>query len=193
MKIKFLPTQVEIEGDPNKSLLQLCTENKIEIRSICKGVPSCAECRVKLVSGEHNVNPPSKAEISLIGSNYFIDQRRLSCQLHCFGDVTVDISEQIDRGDNQNKKVRGFRVQGQKGNQPESHAKQGTLVLEENLNPPAAAAQNPPREKQHQQQREPRSQQQKQGQQNRGGGQQQNRKQNQNRNQQQQSQKSDRK
>jgi ferredoxin len=139
MKIKFLPTQVEIEGDPNKTLLQLCTENKIEIKSICKGVPSCAECRVKLVSGEHNVTPPSKAELSLIGSNYFIDQRRLACQLHCFGDVVVDLTEQLERGDNQNKKVRGFRVQGQKGShQPESHAKQGTLVLEENLNPTPA-------------------------------------------------------
>lgn len=192
MKIKFLPTQVEIEGDPNKSLLQLCTDNKIEIRSICKGVPSCAECRVKIVSGEHNVTPPSKAEISLIGSNYFIDQRRLSCQLHCFGDVTVDLTEQIDRGDNQNKKVRGFRVQGQKGNQPESHAKQGTLVLEENLNPvpaPQPQQQNPPRERQQpRESREQRPQQQKQGQQNRGPqqgqkNQQQNRNQNQNRNQ----------
>lgn len=130
MKIKFLPTGQEIQVDPNKTLLQLCTENHIEIKSICKGIPNCAECRVKIVEGEHNVLPPSKAELAVVGSNYFIDQRRLSCQVRCFGDVVVDITEQIERADTQTKKVRGFRAQNQKG-QVDSHAKQGTLVLEE--------------------------------------------------------------
>lgn len=130
MKIKFLPTGQEIDNDPNKTLLQLCTENHIEIRSICKGVPSCAECRVKIVGGEHNVLPPTKTEIAVVGSNYFIDQRRLACQVHCFGEVTVDITEQIERSETQNKKVRGFRAANQKG-VIETHAKQGTMVLEE--------------------------------------------------------------
>ncbi len=131
MKIKFVPTNQEIEGDPNKSLLQLCTENGIEIKSICKGVPSCAECRIRIVDGEYNVVPPTKAEMSLIGTNYFVDQRRLSCQVRCFGDITVDLKEQIERSEFQNKKVRGFRAPGQKGSHVETHAKQGTLVLEE--------------------------------------------------------------
>lgn len=133
MKIKFVPTNVEIENNPNKTLLQLCNENKIEIKSICKGVPSCAECRVKIVSGENNILPPSKPEMSLIGTNYFIDQRRLSCQVRCFGEVTVDLTEQIEKAETQNKKVRGFRSQIQKGAQVESKAKQGTLVLEEGV------------------------------------------------------------
>lgn len=131
MKIRFVPTGQEIEGTPDKTLLQLCVDNKIEIRSICKGVPSCAECRVKLVEGEANVLPPTKAELSLIGSSYYLDQRRLSCQLRCFGDVTVDLTDQIEAQNNQNKKVRGFRVQGQKGQSLESKAVQGTMVLEE--------------------------------------------------------------
>lgn len=140
MKIKFVPTGQELEGDPNKTLLQICNENKIEIKSICKGVPSCAECRVRLVDGEHNVLPPSKAELSLIGTSYFIDQRRLSCQVRCFGDITVDISEQINRADTNKKKVRGFRQTNQKAGTIETHAKQGTLVLEE----PAAKEQSSP-------------------------------------------------
>ena len=131
MKIKFLPTNQVLEGDPNKTLLQICNENKIEIKSICKGVPSCAECRIRLVEGEHNVMPPSKAELSLIGTNYFIDQRRLSCQIRCFGDITVDLSEQISRAETQTKKVRGFRQANHKSGSVETHAKQGTMVLEE--------------------------------------------------------------
>lgn len=128
MKIKFLPTNQEIDGDPNKTLLQLCTENGIEIRSICKGVPSCAECRVRVVGGEHNLIPPNRVELGLIGNNYFLDGRRLSCQVRCFGPITVDLTEQIERQDNPNKKVRGFRQQDRS---IETQAVQGTLVLEE--------------------------------------------------------------
>lgn len=141
MKIKFLPSGQEIDINPNKSLLQLCTENGIEIKSICKGVPSCAECRVNIVSGEHNILPPSKAELSLIGTNYFIDSRRLSCQVRCFGDVTVDLTDQLARAESQTKKTRGFRAQ--KGLQTETHAKQGTLVLEEVDTKPEPQQQQP--------------------------------------------------
>lgn len=151
MKIKFVPTGQEIEGSPNKSLLQICGENGIEIKSICKGVPSCAECRVKIVEGEHNVIPPNKAEISLIGSNYYIDQRRLACQVRCFGNITVDIQEQIERAEFQSKKVRGFRTPGQKGSNVTTTAKQGTLVLEEGIPktealPPQKQNQNRPQQ-----------------------------------------------
>ncbi|WP_253716020.1 2Fe-2S iron-sulfur cluster-binding protein [Bdellovibrio bacteriovorus] len=127
MKIKFLPQNIVVEGTPDKTLLKIATENQLEIRSICKGVPSCAECRVKIVEGESNILPPSKAELSLIGTSHFIDGRRLSCQVRCFGDVTVDLSEQVDRSENQVKKIRGFRSQKQQ----ESHAVNDTMLLSE--------------------------------------------------------------
>ncbi len=127
MKIKFMPQNLVVDATPDKSLLKIATENKIEIRSICKGVPSCAECRVKIVEGEGHVLPPTKAELNLIGTNYFIDGRRLSCQVRCYGDVTVDLSEQLDRSDNQNKKIRGFRT----AKNVESQAVNDTLLLNE--------------------------------------------------------------
>lgn len=128
MKIKFFPINKEVDINPNKSLLQICIENQIEIKSICKGIPSCAECRIKIKEGEHNINPPSKSELNLIGTSYYIDGRRLSCQVHCFGDVVVDLTEQIERSETQHKKVRGFKSQHQHG---ESKAVQGTLILDE--------------------------------------------------------------
>lgn len=127
MKIKFLPQNIEVEGDPNKSLLQIATENHLEIRSICKGVPSCAECRVHVVAGELNLLPPNKAELNLIGTSHFIDGRRLSCQMHCYGDVTVDLSEQVDKAESQTKKIRGFRSH----KQVESKAVNDTMLLNE--------------------------------------------------------------
>ncbi len=127
MKIKFVPQGIEVEVDPNKSLMQLAMENGVLIHSVCKGVPSCGECRVKIVEGENNVTKPSKAEINLIGSSYYIDGRRLSCQVKCFGPVTVDTSEQIERQDHPSKKLRGFKSK----KQYESTAVLDTMLLTE--------------------------------------------------------------
>ncbi|MEK6772830.1 MAG: 2Fe-2S iron-sulfur cluster-binding protein [Bdellovibrionota bacterium] len=127
MKVKFVPQNIEIEVSPEKTLLQSCTENRIDVKSICKGVPSCAECRIRIIEGEHNVMPPTKVELSLIGNSYFLDGRRLSCQIRCFGDITVDFSEQLDRAENQNKKIRGFKS----NRTVESQAVQDTMLLSE--------------------------------------------------------------
>lgn len=127
MKVKFLPQNIEVEGNPNKTLLQIATENHLEIRSICKGVPSCAECRVHIKEGDANILPPNKAELNLIGTSYFIDGRRLSCQVHCYGDVTVDLTEQVEKLENQTKKIRGFRS----NKQIESKAVNDTMLLSE--------------------------------------------------------------
>lgn len=151
MKIKFLPQNVEVEGNPNKTLLQIATENKLEIRSICKGVPSCAECRVRITEGGSNVLPPSKPELNLIGSSYYIDGRRLSCQVHCFGDVTVDLTEQVERIETQSKKIRGFRA----NKQVESRAVNDTMLLTEK---PEDVAPSQPTQEAGQPQSQPRNQ-----------------------------------
>lgn len=109
MKIKFLPQDIIIETDSEKSLLEIAWANNIPIKSICKGVPSCGECRIKIVEGDNNINPPARNEQSIVGTNYFLDGRRLSCQVYCFGDITVDMKEQLDRDDSSSKKIRGFK------------------------------------------------------------------------------------
>jgi ferredoxin, 2Fe-2S len=128
MKIKVHPAGVEIPGDPNKSVMQICMENKIELKSLCKGIPSCAECRIRVLAGESNLIPPTRAELALIGTSYYLDGRRLACQLHAFGDISIDISEHLDINDHSNKKVRGFRAANKSF---DSKAIQGTLILEE--------------------------------------------------------------
>lgn len=145
MKVKFLPEGKEIEITPEKTLLQAALENGVQIRSICKGKLSCAECRVKIVEGESNLLPPSKAELNLIGSAWQIDSRRFSCQVRCFGDVTVDLTEQLQRADAARKNIRGF-----KSNRPatESVAVVDTMLLVEKIEgsdegPAASAGKSP--------------------------------------------------
>jgi 2Fe-2S ferredoxin len=127
MKIKFLPTETEIEVGPGETVLAAATRSGVEIKSLCKGVMSCAECRVRIIRGEENILPPSQPEVQLIGTGYHIDGRRLSCQVRCFGDITVDLQEQIDRSETSNKKVRGYR-----SSKPiESTAVLDTMILAE--------------------------------------------------------------
>lgn len=128
MKIKFVPQDIEIEGDSSKSLLDLAKDAGIQIKSVCGGTPSCAECKIQIKEGEYNVLPPSDKEISLIGSAHFVDQSRLSCQLKCFGDVVIDMNEQIEK---QSSGASTKRPQGkaQKAEGEESHAIEGSILL----------------------------------------------------------------
>ena len=97
MKVRFLPQDIEIEIAPNQTVLDVAQKNNIFVKSVCNGVPSCAECRIRVTEGNHNVLPPSGKELTLIGTAHFIDQRRLACQVKVFGDITVDLSEQVQK------------------------------------------------------------------------------------------------
>ena len=130
MKVKFLPDGQEFEIKPNQSILNLAKDNGIHIQSVCKGIPSCSECRVNIVEGEHNLLPPSSTELSLIGTAYFVDQRRLACQLRCLGDVTIDLSEQNEKSSQavSSKRPRGY---GAKKAEGESQAVMGNIMDED--------------------------------------------------------------
>ncbi len=124
-----MPQNIECEIQPNQSVLQVAKENGIQIKSVCGGIPSCAECRVQIKSGEYNILPPGTEELALIGSAHFVDHSRLSCQMKCFGDVVVDLTEQnakLAKGTS-TKKPRGRAVAAA---DRESFAVQGSLVLE---------------------------------------------------------------
>lgn len=122
-----LPFNVSFEANSNQSLLEQCSENGVVLKSVCKGVPSCAECRIRIIEGQNNVLPPQPAEVALIGSNYFLDGRRLACQCRVFGPLTVDASEHVKTGVEINKKVRGIPQDKLKTSQ----AVMSTLVLDQ--------------------------------------------------------------
>lgn len=127
MKVKFVPQNIEVEIKPNESVLTVAQNNGIHIQSVCKGIPSCAECRVYLKDGETNVVPPLQPELELIGTAYFIDHRRLSCQLRCFGDVVVDLTEQIEKQSKSTKNPQGRYVKEKE----DSKARMGNILEEE--------------------------------------------------------------
>jgi len=126
MKVKFLPGGEEFDIAPNETILHLAQANDIHIQSVCKGLPSCAECKVNIVDGEHHVLPPSSKEIALIGTAHYVDLSRLSCQLRCFGDVTVNLAEQIEKQERMGRKAKD---RGRRDGK-ESQAVLGSIVEE---------------------------------------------------------------
>lgn len=109
MKVKFIPENKEFEIDSDESILEVAKRNNIFIKYLCNGQASCAECRIRIVEGEHNVVSPNSKEISQIGSMYYVDNRRLSCQLKCFGDVVIDTSDHVGKEGETVKKARGAK------------------------------------------------------------------------------------
>lgn len=133
MKVKFVPNNVEFEIKPGESVLKVAHDHGLHIKSVCKGVPSCAECRIQIEEGEHNVFPPLPAELNLIGSAHFVDRSRLACQLKCFGDVTINLSEQIEKANRNlaSKRPRGRVMDGDDYDPGASAAVQGSIILDE--------------------------------------------------------------
>jgi len=129
MKVKFVPQEVEFEIKQGQSVMDLAHEKGIPVHSTCNGMPSCAECRVRVIDGDWNVNPPSRKELSLIGTGYYIDQRRLSCQLICFGDITVDTTEQIAKG-TEGPVTKKFLTKVHKESAEKSHSLGGVMLEE---------------------------------------------------------------
>jgi ferredoxin len=82
MKVKFVPQEVEFEIKQGQSVMDLAHEKGIPIRSTCNGLPSCAECRIRVIDGDWNTNPPSRKELGLIGTGYYIELPALVLRRH---------------------------------------------------------------------------------------------------------------
>ena len=127
MKIKFMPQNIEVEIKSNKSVLEISRELGLNIQSSCNGMCSCGDCRVFVKEGESNLLSPSNKELKLIGQGHYLDQRRLACQLYCFGNVVIDLSEQEDRF-NQGKISQQFLKKAHKKSAEEAYSKSDILI-----------------------------------------------------------------
>ena len=130
MKIKFQPLGIEADVNPEKSVLETAREAGVFIQSSCNGMCACGDCRVFLTEGEGNVLPPALKEMELIGPGGYLDQRRLACRLYCFGDVSLDLSEQEERR-SQGKISRQFLERAGKTRPEEAKSAGGVLIQDD--------------------------------------------------------------
>ena len=126
-KVKFLPQKIELDAPSDKSVMDIALEKDIPIQSSCKGMAICGECRVFILEGENQVLPPTSKELALIGQGHYIDQRRLSCQLFCYGKVTIDLKEQLEKSEAQ-KFSKTFLKKIKKENVEKMHSIRDNLI-----------------------------------------------------------------
>lgn len=90
-KLTVRPSGEVLEVRDDQNVLEVLQEKNIYIKSSCGGNANCADCKVKIVSGEDNLSPPTFPELKLLGNVFHLTKERLACQLHLVGNVTIDI------------------------------------------------------------------------------------------------------
>lgn len=91
--ITILPQSITISVSETTPVMEALRDEEIYIKSSCGGVASCSDCVVKVVEGADHCNAPPFEETRMLGNVFHITRERLSCQLKCHGDITIDISK----------------------------------------------------------------------------------------------------
>ena len=83
------PGNLLVRTAPGPSLLEISRENGIAHAAVCGGRARCSTCRVKILSGGEDLDPPNQAEAAVlrqIGADRSI---RLACQVRPTSDLRV--------------------------------------------------------------------------------------------------------
>lgn len=96
-KVTLLPQQLEIDVNAGESVFAAIRRVGVLVPTACNGKGTCGLCRVKVISGKENLDPPSPVEVRHLGNTYFITKLRLSCQVHPTGDVTLELPDAAKR------------------------------------------------------------------------------------------------
>ena len=84
--IQYMPDEVEIETDLDKTILETSLEAGIPHTHVCGGFARCTTCRVEFIDGEPS--QMTKAEQERLAARGLTGVR-LACQILCDHDMTV--------------------------------------------------------------------------------------------------------
>lgn len=87
-KITFLVNGQSLEVPVGASFLEVCQSNGAQHDFGCT-VGSCGTCRLEIVSGASNVEPPTEDELETVRMCSDVAGARLGCQLKVLGDIQV--------------------------------------------------------------------------------------------------------
>ena len=91
-KVKFLPSQIEVEVKAGETLLDIALANDVSIQHACGGFCACTTCHCEVVEGFNHLDAPDGDEHERLE---VLDDRteksRLACQSKVRGDVVVRV------------------------------------------------------------------------------------------------------
>ncbi len=96
-KLTVMPSGQIIEVDEGENLRQSLIKNGLSVKSPCGGCASCGQCIITVKDGLNNLSDISFEEKQLLGNIFHMTQERLSCQTTIVGDVTVDITNHMEK------------------------------------------------------------------------------------------------
>lgn len=88
-QVDFEPIGRRLEAQKDQTLLDIARAAGIGIASVCGGVSTCLECKIKLVSGE--LSPPTLEEQSTFSPEEISLGYRLACQAYPRDNVKIEI------------------------------------------------------------------------------------------------------
>jgi 2Fe-2S ferredoxin len=94
-KLTVVPSNIEIDVPPGKTLLQAAWDAGYDWPTLCYGQGTCTACQCEILDGLHLLSARTEAEAHMLGDlNRRVrrtDPRRvrLACQVTITGDVTV--------------------------------------------------------------------------------------------------------
>ena len=88
-RIDFEPLGRRGLAHPGQTLLQAAQSAGVGLASVCGGIGTCEECRVRLASGK--LTPPTLVEEAVFSKSELSAGLRLACQAEPLSDVKLDI------------------------------------------------------------------------------------------------------
>lgn len=86
--VYFTSEDLEVDVDEGISLIDIANEVDCDITFGCKS-GSCGTCRVRIVTGQENLSPPSREELDFLSGFGAHPDERLGCQLQIQGDCKI--------------------------------------------------------------------------------------------------------
>src|SRR5215471_17677846 len=88
-RIRYLPDEVEVEVQNQKTILKTSLESGIPHTHVCGGNARCSTCRIAVLEGVEHCQPRNRQERVLAEKLSFPPTVRLACQTTITDDVTV--------------------------------------------------------------------------------------------------------
>ena len=90
-KFLFNGQIVSLNCQIGETLLEVATRGQIPLYQSCGGMGTCGTCRVVIIEGIENLQPPGPVELEMINDRGFLHYERLACQNIVTEGVVVEI------------------------------------------------------------------------------------------------------
>lgn len=90
--VRFVTADGEwvVEVADGESLLQAAHRAEAPVHTLCNGIGTCIQCRVRVVEGDDRLSTPGPLERDRLGNIFHITHERMGCQARVHGDVVIE-------------------------------------------------------------------------------------------------------